>query len=702
MRKLSWLLALLCCTNLGAMAGPNVGGVLWVHDTGIVFSSDTVLPPVSVKPANCGGVDNQQPADNVDRIWKVYAAFPPGNSPRLKGTAWSTQFPDAVSSPSSYVTMNAAGCGAPDEDGAGTDFWLGDLGFPTASGGQVGQSFPFARLTTVVTLFYFTGAGYAGGAAFPTWCTGQHSNISNRFFLDDAVPQNLDPIMGYGCLGFGTPGTTPCPTSDPDAACCAPDGTCTITKQANCPAPSVWHPQWYVCTPNPCPVPTGACCYSNGLCQIVTELQCLQGGGTYQGNFTSCNPNPCPVAAACCLPSGSCLVRTQSACAALNPPGVWHYEWPYCTPNPCPQAPAGACCASAGTCAMTTEAACLSPNIWHAEWPSCTPNPCPPPPPEGACCDTATGACTITTQDACLFSWMGAGTVCDVTTCPPDAFDLNTPPDAYQGELIDVAVMGSNSIPIAGYSINFTFDSVVFEFVGSTLAGTRGEGAAIFTPGHSASAARAGVVYDFSCDPPILAGSGPMLIVTLRVKLDAPAGGTDLVLQDQSPSLNRMSPCGGGTIVPILSSRAILVLPLPTGACCDHATGDCVVTAQAACPFDWLGAGVPCNTETCPPLPPQTGACCDHATGDCVVTTQAGCPFDWLGAGVPCNTETCSPPPPQTGACCDHATGDCVVTTQAACPFDWLGAGVPCNLETCVPPVPTERASWGRIKNRYR
>ena len=141
--------------------------------------------------------------------------------------------------------------------------------------------------------------------------------------------------------------------------------------------------------------------------------------------------------------------------------------------------------------------------------------------------------------------------------------------------------------------------------------------------------------------------------------------------------------------------------PTPTGACCDHATGDCVVVAQIDCPFDWPGADVPCNVETCPPPPPPTGACCNHATGNCVVVAQIDCPFDWLGADVPCNVETCPPPPP-TGGCCDHATGNCTITTEADCAFTWLGVDVPCNLETCEPPTPTQDSSWGRIKSRYR
>ena len=52
MRRMIWILALLCCGTTAAMAGPNAGGVLWVHDTGINNSSDpiAVWPPA---PANC-------------------------------------------------------------------------------------------------------------------------------------------------------------------------------------------------------------------------------------------------------------------------------------------------------------------------------------------------------------------------------------------------------------------------------------------------------------------------------------------------------------------------------------------------------------------------------------------------------------------------------------------------------------------------
>jgi len=61
-----------------------------------------------------------------------------------------------------FVAIDPAGCGLPDEDGPGTDFAIEDHGFPTASGGDIGESFYHARLTTVVELYYFAGYGTGG------------------------------------------------------------------------------------------------------------------------------------------------------------------------------------------------------------------------------------------------------------------------------------------------------------------------------------------------------------------------------------------------------------------------------------------------------------------------------------------------------------------------------------------------------------
>ncbi len=75
-------------------------------------------------------------------------------------------------------------------------------------------------------------------------------------------------------------------------ACCAEDGTCTITTSAACTG--TYQGNGTVCDPNPCPsLTTGACCV-DGVCSILSAADCASGGGIYLGDGVSCGPhNPC-------------------------------------------------------------------------------------------------------------------------------------------------------------------------------------------------------------------------------------------------------------------------------------------------------------------------------------------------------------------------------------------------------------------------
>lgn len=55
---------------------------------------------------------------------------------------------------------------------------------------------------------------------------------------------------------FLTDGYVACPDGEP-AACCHPDGSCTVLPESQCIPPSTWHPESPTCDPNPClpPVP---------------------------------------------------------------------------------------------------------------------------------------------------------------------------------------------------------------------------------------------------------------------------------------------------------------------------------------------------------------------------------------------------------------------------------------------------------------
>ncbi len=47
---------------------------------------------------------------------------------------------------------------------------------------------------------------------------------------------------------------------------------------------------FFQCTPPA----SGACCFNDGHCAVLSQSNCVQQGGTYQGDDTLCDPNPCP------------------------------------------------------------------------------------------------------------------------------------------------------------------------------------------------------------------------------------------------------------------------------------------------------------------------------------------------------------------------------------------------------------------------
>jgi len=281
MKKFLMALAVLCIAS-PAIAGPNINGTLVVHDTGIHYSavSDLPVPPVSNPPASCpDGVDNSLPdLTSLDQIvWKVYAAFPDGSSPRVKGVAWGIAATGTV-----YVT----GAGLPDPPNC---FQVVQGSWPSPPG-SIGQSWVFPQTSQFVECYWFGGYGYS-----PTvFTTAPHqSNASD--FVDDATPGNTDPIAGFSSIGFSVAGVTICPPSGPPTgACCHPDGTCEVVVQDACQPPNVFFGG--PCTPGLCPLPPnpGACCLPDHSCQFVTQAECDALGGTQWTEGLPCAPeDPC-------------------------------------------------------------------------------------------------------------------------------------------------------------------------------------------------------------------------------------------------------------------------------------------------------------------------------------------------------------------------------------------------------------------------
>ena len=172
---------------------------------------------------------------------------------------------------------------------------------------------------------------------------------------------------------------TQCP---PPAACCFPDGSCSVLPVGTCEELEGVIYLGESCEPNPCPQPAWACCLPDGSCRVMPESLCLKAGGEVE-SIESCDPSPCPQPeGACCLPRDeSCHMLPEAECLLAG--GEWH---------------AGDTCAFAGgeiacpswrvccidvTCIVTTEEICTSSQgVWDPGADACSPeNPCEDPVP---------------------------------------------------------------------------------------------------------------------------------------------------------------------------------------------------------------------------------------------------------------------------------------------------------------------------------
>ena len=261
-----------CSPNPCLPPGPNAHGMLIVHDAALLMSatngSNSVCLQGSV-PTHCWEADARidSPLPSDPSVFKVYAAFPEDRSPRLMGLTWGVHYDGHL------VITSSGRCG---------DFELNDNGWP---GSGRGSSVTWDAVQTGVLVPVYWFAAYTDGAA-TSFRLGPHPALGGGFG-DDSVPAVLDPIAGYGSLGFNSAGTRVCPGP---GACCLSDGSCSLIDMEDCDQPGVWHGEWSTCVPNPC-VQTGACCDSGGECAVVAQPACQ---GLWLGAGTNCEPNLCP------------------------------------------------------------------------------------------------------------------------------------------------------------------------------------------------------------------------------------------------------------------------------------------------------------------------------------------------------------------------------------------------------------------------
>src|SRR5271169_1949358 len=130
------LLGVLLClfAASAALAGPNAGGTIVVHNPGLAYTVDNTISycGLGTAPGSCAGADVELDGSSSSAImvWKVYAAFWPGTSPRLKGITFGVNYPDG---PTGIAIINQGPCSADPDHGGSEEPGIGWPGADTGT-----------------------------------------------------------------------------------------------------------------------------------------------------------------------------------------------------------------------------------------------------------------------------------------------------------------------------------------------------------------------------------------------------------------------------------------------------------------------------------------------------------------------------------------------------------------------------------------
>jgi hypothetical protein len=396
-RRIGSVLLFMAVLAAPALAGVNTGGILVAHDASLLTSATDGAVPIAQQgsaPTGCADVDariNGATSQGAAALFKVYAIFPQGSSPRLKGVAWGVHYGATTSLEKGW------NCG---------DFELPDADWP---GSDQGNSVTFDAVHTGLVIPIYVFSAYTDGTAGTVDLAANPSQ--GAVFGDDTVPAALDVIAGLGKIGFDTDGTVPPCGGYPGACCDRVLATCSLKSAGECGTSNIFIGPNTTCTPYPCG--TGACCIPGAppSCQdVATPDACVALGGFYRGLATVCAApyNDCVPYGACC--SGStCVTTVSESCVS---PSVFIQYQP-CAPGLCRDG-LGACCVQTN-CSQTIESECTG-VFWPAT--SCQVNvTCSGSP--GACC-SPTG-CVISQQQTCTqdaTTFFLANVDCNPDPCP--------------------------------------------------------------------------------------------------------------------------------------------------------------------------------------------------------------------------------------------------------------------------------------------
>ena len=278
------LAILLVLTNLpGAVfAKKNAGGVLVLHCA-------TQVSPETPADKLCEAAILSQSSDALTRfpgdgkrvVVFVYAAFDADSVVDMRAVTFGLRFTANVKIAGSGI-CNGGGLAIP------TPGW-------PSSGTGVSFMFDPSSKERMVPIYWFLVSCVGPGYFEVTPNPNQHMGGN---FADSSVPALLEPVAGYGAIGFDLEGSIPVPGQlVPSGACCLGERTCIQFTKEECLyyfgewlGPSIDCAKDDPCQPE---ADFGACCMSAG-CQTLTRRECTKQGGTFLGEKVPCQGDPCP------------------------------------------------------------------------------------------------------------------------------------------------------------------------------------------------------------------------------------------------------------------------------------------------------------------------------------------------------------------------------------------------------------------------
>ncbi len=209
--------------------GPNRNGVLILHAADAPENSNgTACEIVEFYDplASCEEAETNIDDDGFFRVhyFAVYAAFPLRDSPRVVGMTFGIDYdPETV-----FLTYSWGEWGP-----CTADFELAEDGWPSPGSGTA-LTWDTVQTEHLLSVYAFAGYEYYGRST--SFDLIPHPTQGGNF-VDDSILGGgiIDPVVDYGRLGFNDdPGYLPCPTPDPEGACCLDDGSCVRASEFDC------------------------------------------------------------------------------------------------------------------------------------------------------------------------------------------------------------------------------------------------------------------------------------------------------------------------------------------------------------------------------------------------------------------------------------------------------------------------------------